>query len=114
MVLSYRLQQNASVELHMIEMLKQFSLQLGEAVVAASWFDVLNLDIIDGGSRYCYNLTENVSFRVSLLLAWRRLCQGQGTCSQSETLVYITSPTVTKKWYIAILIFNGSKRIVRS
>ena len=36
MVLSYSLQQNASVELHMIEMLKQFPLQLGKAVAAAS------------------------------------------------------------------------------
>ena len=36
MVLSYRLQQNAGVELHMIKMLKQFPLQLGKAVAAAS------------------------------------------------------------------------------
>ena len=35
MVLSYCLQQNTSVELHMIEMLKQFSLQLGKGVAAA-------------------------------------------------------------------------------
>ena len=46
----------------MIEMLKQFSLQLGKGVVAASWFDVLNLDIIDGGSRYCYNSTVSAWF----------------------------------------------------
>ena len=36
MVLSYRLQQNVSVELHMILMLKQFPLLLGKAVAAAS------------------------------------------------------------------------------
>ena len=47
-VLSYRLQQNVSVELHMIYMLKQFPLQSGEAGAAASWFDIFNLDINDG------------------------------------------------------------------
>ena len=94
MVLSYRLQQIVSVELHKIQMLKQFLLQLGEA----SCFDILNLDIINGGTRYCYKLSVTASFRVSLLFAWRRLCQGQGTRAQSETLVYINSPTVTKKW----------------
>ena len=36
MVFSYFLQQNISVELHMIQMLKQFPLQLGEATAAAS------------------------------------------------------------------------------
>ena len=36
MVLSYCLQQNASVELHMVQMLKQSLLQLGKAVAAAS------------------------------------------------------------------------------
>ena len=50
----------------MIQMLKQFPLQLGEAG-AASWFDVLNLDITYGGSRHCYTLTVSASFRVSLL-----------------------------------------------
>ena len=35
MVFSYCLQQNASVKLHMIQMLKLFSLQLGEAAAAA-------------------------------------------------------------------------------
>ena len=35
MVLSYHLQQNVSVELHMIQELKQFSLQLGEAGAAS-------------------------------------------------------------------------------
>ena len=79
-------------------MLKQFPLQLSEAVAAASSFDVLNLDILDGGPRYCYNSTVSALFWVSLLFAWRRLCQGQGTCTQSETLVHINSPTVTKKW----------------
>ena len=34
--LSYRLQQNVGVELHMIKMLKQFPLHLGKAVAAAS------------------------------------------------------------------------------
>ena len=48
MVLSYLLQQNISVELHMIEMLKQFPLQLSEGD-AANIFDVLKLDIINGG-----------------------------------------------------------------
>ena len=48
MVLSYRLQQNVGVELHMILMLKQFPLQLGKDVAAARWFDVFNLDLIDG------------------------------------------------------------------
>ena len=60
-------------------MLKQFLLQLGEAAAAASRFDILNLDIIDGGPGYCYNLTVRVSFRLSSLFAWRRLCQGQAT-----------------------------------
>ena len=36
MVLSYRLQQNVSDELHMIYMLKQFPLQLGKVVAATS------------------------------------------------------------------------------
>ena len=63
-----------------------------------SWFDILNLDIIDRGSSYCYNLTVSALFRVSLLFAWRRLCQGQGTCTQSETLVHINWSIVTKKW----------------
>ena len=36
MVLSNRLQQNVGVELYMIQILKQFPLQLGEAVAAAS------------------------------------------------------------------------------
>ena len=31
----------------MILMLKQFSLKLGEAAAAASWFDILNLHIIN-------------------------------------------------------------------
>ena len=35
MVLSYGLQQNISVDQHMIKMLKQFPLQLGEAATAA-------------------------------------------------------------------------------
>ena len=35
-VLSYCLQQNVSVQLHMIKKLKQFPLQLGKAVAAAS------------------------------------------------------------------------------
>ena len=78
-------------------MLKQFPLQLGEAVTAASRFDDLNLDIINGDSRYCYNLTVSTLFRVSLLLAWRSLCQCQGTCTLSEGLVHINLPTVTKK-----------------
>ena len=78
-------------------MLKQFPLPLGEAGAASS-FDVLNLDIMNGGSRYCYDLTVSALFQVSLLFAWRRLCQGQGTCTQSETLVHINLPTVTKKW----------------
>ena len=77
-------------------MLNQFPLQLDEAG-AASCFDILNLDIINGGSRYCYNLTVSASFRVSLLFAWRRLGQGQETCKQSETLVRINSSKVTEK-----------------
>ena len=36
MVLSYRLQQHVGVELHMIQILKQFPLQLGKTVAAAS------------------------------------------------------------------------------
>ena len=36
MFLSYLLQQNASVELHMTQMLKQLPLQLGKAATAAS------------------------------------------------------------------------------
>ena len=82
----------------MIQMLKQFPLQLGEAATAASWFDILNLDINNRDPHYCYNLTVSASFRISLLFAWRRLCQRQGTCMQSEMLVYINSPTVTKEW----------------
>ena len=85
-------------------MLKQLTLQLVEAD-AASYFDIFDLDIINGGPRYCYKLTVSASFRVNLLFAWRRLCQGQGTCTQSETLVHINSPTVRKKWFVAILVF---------
>ena len=65
---------------------------------AASWFDVLNLDNTNGGPRYWYNSTVSASFRVRLLFAWLRLCQGQEACMQSETLVHINSLTVTKKW----------------
>ena len=36
MILSCGLQQNVSVELYMISMLKQFPLQLGEAAAAAN------------------------------------------------------------------------------
>ena len=61
-------------------MLKHFPLKLGEAAAAASWFDILNLDIIIGDPRYCYNLTVSASFQVSLLCAWRRLCQSQAAC----------------------------------
>ena len=49
MVLSYRLQQKVNVELHMIQMLKQFPLQLGKAVAAGSSIDVLNPNLINGG-----------------------------------------------------------------
>ena len=35
MVLSYLLQQNVSIELHMIKMLKQFPLRLGKAGAAS-------------------------------------------------------------------------------
>ena len=48
MAQSYLLQQNVGVELHMIEMLKQFLLQL-DGAGTASLFNVLNFDIIDGG-----------------------------------------------------------------
>ena len=98
-VLSYHLQQNVSVELHIIQIcriLKQFPLQLGEAG-AASKLDILDLDIIKGGPRYCYSLTVSALFQVKLLFAWRRLCQGKGTCMQSEALVDIDSVTVKKK-----------------
>ena len=72
-------------------MLKKFCLQLGKAGVAASSFDILNLDIINGGPLYCYSLTVSASFRFSSIFAWRRLCQSQITCTQSETLVHINS-----------------------
>ena len=72
-------------------MLKQFPLQLGEAEAAASCFDIVNLDIINGGPRYCYNLTVSVSFRVSLLFARR---PGQRNRHVSlETLVHTNYPT---------------------
>ena len=74
-------------------MLKQFPLQLG---VADLMF--LNSTLLMGGPRYCYNSTVSASFRISLLFAWRHLCQGQGACTQSETLVHINSPTETKEW----------------
>ena len=48
MVLLNLLRQNISVKLHSIQMLKQFFLQLGEAGAVRS-FDILNLDIINGG-----------------------------------------------------------------
>ena len=72
-------------------MLKQFPLQLDETATTPSSFDILNLYIINGGPRYCYNLTVSVSFRVSLFFAWQRLWQE--TCKQSETFVHINSPT---------------------
>ena len=61
------------------------------------------------GPRYYYNLTVSASFRVSLLFAGQHLCQGQGTCTQSETLVHINSPIVTKKWLVAILTIMAQK-----
>ena len=76
-------------------MLKQFPLQLGEVGAATSLFDILNFEM---RRRYCYDLTVSDPFRVNLLFAWQRLCQGQGTCTQSETLVYINLPTETKRW----------------
>ena len=39
----------------------------------------------------------SVLFRASLLFAWRRLRQGQGTCTQSETLIHINSPYSNEK-----------------
>ena len=87
-------------------MLKQFPLQLREAVTAARRFDVLNLDILMGEPRYCYNSTVSASFRISLLYAWQRLCQSQRTCTQSKTLVDINLPTVTKK-----LLFSENRLI---
>ena len=47
MILSYLLQENISVELHLIQMLLQFSLQLDETG-AGGRFHILNLDIVDG------------------------------------------------------------------
>ena len=44
--LFYRLQQNEILQIHIIQMLMQFRLQLCEAV-AASLFETLNLDISD-------------------------------------------------------------------
>ena len=77
-------------------MFKQFLLQSGKADAAASYFDIINLDIINDGTRYCNNLTVSALFRVGLLFAWRRLCQGQGTCTQSKMLVHINLPSVKK------------------
>ena len=36
----------------------------------------------------------SASFRICLLFAWPRSCQGQETCTQSERLLHINSPTV--------------------
>ena len=71
-------------------MLKQFPLLLDEAG-AASWFNIFNLDIINGDPAVA--ITLSVLFPVSLFASWWRLCQGQATCAQSEVLVYTYSPT---------------------
>ena len=47
----------------------------------------------------------SASFRVSLLFAWLRLCQDQVICALSKALA--NSPKVTKKSYVAVLIFNA-------
>ena len=54
-ILSYRWQQNENVELHMIYMLKQFSLELDEAAAAASRIDIFNLDNIYGAPANAIN-----------------------------------------------------------
>ena len=36
-------------------------------------------------------------FGVSLLFAWRRLCQDQATCAQSEALAHTSVPAEMKK-----------------
>ena len=45
-------------------------------------------------------------FQVSLLFAWQRLCQGQGTCTQSEKLVDINLST-------AVILNQGCLHIQR-
>ena len=80
-------------------MLKQFPLQLGEQPVDLMF---LSSTLLMGAPATATNSTVSASFRISLLFAWRRLCQGRGTCTQSETLLHINLPTVTKKWHVAI------------
>ena len=72
-------------------MLKQFPFQLGEAGVA-SCFDILNLDITNGGPAIAITLTMSALFRASLLFNWLRLCQEQATCKQSQALAHSNSP----------------------
>ena len=48
----------------------------------------------------------SASFWVGLFFAWLRLCQYQAACAQSEVIVHVNSPTITKKSLVAVLTFN--------
>ena len=67
----YFLQQNISIELNIIQMLKPFPSKLGEANTA-SIFDILNFNITNG----CYsnNLFVGSSLGDSVPFAWLLLC----------------------------------------
>ena len=85
-------------------MLKPFPFQLGEAD-AVSWFDILHLNIINGGLCYCYNLTTNASFRVSLLFASLRWSGPSNMRAVRGVNSYKFAYTYEKE--VAVLIFNG-------
>ena len=56
----------------------------------------LTSTLLMGASATAITLTVSASFWVGLLFAWQRLCQGQEACMQSETIVNINLPTMTK------------------
>ena len=52
------------------------------------------------------DLTVSASFRISLLFVRLRLCQDQVTSAQSEALAHVSLPVLSKKSYVAVVIFN--------
>ena len=83
----YRLQQNISIELHVIYMLKPFLLHLGE--------DDVVVNISNG--YYGNNLTVVAYLGVSLLFPSLRLCQCRVTCAQPKTVGHTNKHLAIKK-----------------
>ena len=90
------LQQNISVDLYIIQMMKPFSLQLGEADPAVK-FSTLNLNIANG---YHYNnLIGGAKLRVTcnLCFFWLRLYQDQITYADPQALGRTNRLSAAKK-----------------